>query len=341
MAFGPAAAESTQQPIDPAVRSGIALNRLLRCRRDRLLRDLNGRMDQLQSIPSAAALAAQPQKQHDDRELVHHLRTGLRRLRTLADAFPDQWSGPSAQGLRRLARWAGNVRDLDVLLLALQAHPSTLSARERGRLQHVIRRLELSRGTQRQLLAQQLANARGPLALAGQSPEPLSAAEVEAAMPLLRAAPVRQLAVLRLHPGWGNGQRPHHGSEAERHQHALRKTFKQLRYQLELFEGLLPDLHDRLITLKRTQDSLGLLQDLTVWRRLLKQHLKGGFRSTLPELAASWRLQADAAWGDWIACRAVWLDSRQGLEAWQRWLLDQTHLPEPPLVSAHPRQETP
>ncbi|MGB5134387.1 MAG: CHAD domain-containing protein, partial [Prochlorococcaceae cyanobacterium] len=139
---------------------------------------------------------------------------------------------------------------------------------------------------------------------------------------LLRAGLIRQLADLRLHPGWGDGRRPARGSRQERHQHELRKAFKRLRYQLEVLEALEPALRDRLVLLKRTQDSLGLLQDLVIWRPLLKRHLEGRLKRRLPALAARWRSQADAAWGDWLVLRRQWLDPVDGLEGWQRWLLE-------------------
>jgi CHAD domain-containing protein len=139
---------------------------------------------------------------------------------------------------------------------------------------------------------------------------------------LLRASLIRQLAGLPLHPGWGHGARPRPGSRQALQQHDLRKQFKRLRYQLGRLEALEPDLRDRLLTLKQTQNSLGLLQDLRVWRGLLSQQTGGALRRRLPGLSCRWRDQADGAWEEWRELRGRWLDPAQGLEAWQRWLLD-------------------
>ncbi|MGL6135516.1 MAG: CHAD domain-containing protein, partial [Prochlorococcaceae cyanobacterium] len=199
--------------------------------------------------------------------------------------------------------------------------------KERQRLGRLIGRLVSSRGRSRRKLRQRLKTlppqllAPSPLQPHSDPAWPSSAAH-RAALPLLRASLIRQLAVLRLHPGWGHGDRTRPGSRQERQQHELRKAFKRFRYQLELLEALEPDLRDRLLLLKRTQDSLGQLQDLVIWRSLLKRQLKGRFRQQLPELSARWRHQADVAGATWMDLRRQWLEPATGLEAWQRWLLE-------------------
>ncbi|MEX1323844.1 MAG: CHAD domain-containing protein [Synechococcaceae cyanobacterium] len=310
---------------DPAQASDEALVRLLEWRCAHLQQGLQERIAALRRPFTGSG----DSDRAIDRDHVHQLRTGLRRLRSMAEAFPQHWRGPSAGCLRRLARAAGGVRDLDVLLETLEEHRRHAHGPELRRLQQLIRRLESVRARGRRELTGRLRHP--PCRLSGAETladrpatdlaPPLATAH-RGALPLLRAGLIRQLADLRLHPGWGHGRRPARGSCQERHQHELRKAFKRLRYQLEVLECLEPALRDRLVLLKRTQDSLGLLQDLAIWRPLLKRHLHGRLKRRLPALAARWRRQADAAWADWLVLRRQWLDPAEGLENWERWLLD-------------------
>ena len=324
IATDPALATDPPLATDPALAADTGLELLLEWRRAHLQQGLRERIRVLRRPPQSSG----PDARAADRDHVHQLRTGLRRLRSMAEAFPHHWRGPSAKSLRRLASAAGGVRDLDVLLEALHEQRRSLAGREHKRLKRLIKRLETSRAQGRRQLSKRLNNLPGPLLSGPPQPalhaDPASSPSAlhHAALPLLRAGLIRQLAVLRLHPGWGHGKRPRPGSRQERQQHELRKAFKRFRYQLELLEALEPDLRDRLLLLKGTQDSLGQLQDLVIWRSLLKRHLKGRFRRELPELAARWRRQADAARSTWMELRRQWLEPATGLEAWQRWLLE-------------------
>lgn len=317
---------------DPAQAADAGLEQLLEWRRAHLQQGLGGRIAVLRRQPEGRGSEARAA----DRDHVHQLRTGLRRLRSMAEAFPRHWHGPSARSLAKLAGAAGTVRDLDVLLEALQEQRRSLDGQERKRLDSLIRRLETLRSQGRRQLRKHLNHLpRHRLAAPPEASPPASPADPfhadpagsacaihRDALPLLRASLIRQLALLRLHPGWGHGERPRPGSRQERHQHELRKAFKRFRYQLELLEALEPELHQRLLLLKRTQDSLGLLQDLVIWRQLLKRQLKGKVHNQLPHLSARWDGQADGAWADWLGLRRQWLDPATGLEAWQRWLLE-------------------
>jgi CHAD domain-containing protein len=307
-------------PADPAQAADESLTELLEWRRHQLQRILGERIAILRRPFKGDGRKARAA----DREEVHQLRTGLRRLRSMAEAFPRHWHGPSAGSLRRLARAAGDVRDLDVLLETLEDHHPEVSGGERRQLGRLIDRLDTVRCRGRRQLSRRLRQLPRGLTPGPKQPQcPEAATDAHrSALPLLRAGLIRQLADLRLHPGWGDGRRPARGSRRERDQHELRKAFKRLRYQLEVLEALEPALRDRLVLLKRTQDSLGLLQDLVIWRPLLKRHLEGRLKRRLPALAARWRRQADAAWADWLVLRRQWLDPATGLEAWQRWLLE-------------------
>jgi hypothetical protein len=206
---------------DPALAGDLALERLLAWRQEHLQQGLIERIAALRSDPAGVSGAGRAA----DREHVHQLRTGLRRLRSMAEAFPGHWRGPSLGRLRRLARKAGTVRDLDVLMESLEEQQATLAGKERRHLRRTLRTLEQRRTRARRRLAAKLGK---PPALLLGAPEPeATPAEGEmarggahrAALPLLRASLIRQLAGLRLHPGWGHGERPRPGSRQELQQH--------------------------------------------------------------------------------------------------------------------------
>ncbi|MEO1001537.1 MAG: CHAD domain-containing protein [Cyanobacteria bacterium J06638_7] len=324
----PAAATADAPAADVVLSGDRALEALLQGRIIQLQQGL------LQRIRAARATGTPTTdgERASDREQVHQLRTGLRRLRSIAEAFPEHWHGPEPASLRRLARQAGTVRDLDVLLEALEQQSPAIGGTEAKGLQRLIRRLQKQRARCRRKLAKRLRHP--PRHLLSPVPRP-EASECPAqqagtgpgssphqALPLLRASLIRQLAVLRLHPGWGHGNRPRAHSRQECRQHELRKAFKRLRYQLELLEILQPELQERLHLLKQTQTSLGVLQDLVIWQGLLKGQLKGSLRRNLPELSSRWSRLGDDAWAAWCRLRRQWLDATTGIEAWQRWLLE-------------------
>ena len=85
----------------------------------------------------------------EDIESVHRMRVAIRRMRTLfrligAHYRPGTVDGYQ-RGLRRVARALGAVRDLDVLILDLQAFAATLPAEEQIELAAVISLLEKRR----------------------------------------------------------------------------------------------------------------------------------------------------------------------------------------------------
>jgi CHAD domain-containing protein len=267
---------------------------------------------------------------HRDRHAIHQFRTSLRRLRSMAEAFPRHWPGPPARKLGRLARRAGRVRDLDVLLGQLESRLEEAGGGERRRLGHALALLAGRRRRLRNKLARRLR--RGPRWLQRMVAEPSDAAEPDRqhlALPLLQAALLQQLGQIRLEPGWSVDRRPPAGSAEENDIHSLRKAFKRLRYQLELWEVVAPDLRDRLVQLKAVQDALGCLQDFVIWEALLAGTGRRPLPRRFPGLHEGWRRQRQEAWSSWCRQRHVWLETAAGFPGWQLWVLE-TPSPEAP-----------
>jgi len=318
----------TAVPAPSVVHEG--LHCLLQQRKLLLVERLRSLLPCLKQVPgkrcSADALAA-------DRHAAHQFRTSLRRLRSMAEAFPGHWQGPSAKRLGAMARLAGEVRDLDVLLRELEGHASALPSRERRRLNEAIT-----------LLGQRRRKARCQLALHLRNPQPwwqsllrqreaeVSPGSVDGALPMLQAALMGQMARIRLSPGWGDGHRPCHGSRAETELHQLRKAFKRLRYQLELWEAISPDLRDRLLKLKLVQDALGALQDFAIWQEMLQGTVEDGgakhrVTKRFPGLVARWHQNLEQTWADWCVQREEWLESEAGFPEWWEWCLQSKAVP--------------
>ncbi|QEY33021.1 CHAD domain-containing protein [Synechococcus sp. RSCCF101] len=305
-----------------------ALIRLLERRHALLAERLNGLMPELLAPPPKTAESEQLEA---DRHAVHQFRTSLRRLRSMAEAFPNHWHWAGASRLGRMARLAGAVRDLDVLLEELETCRTTngtaMADAERSRLDRLLRTLGKRRRRARRRLARHLQ--RPPAwwsRLLQSDTTPTMPGDLAPSVPLLQAALMAQMARIRLASGWGDGQRPAPGSPEELALHELRKAFKRLRYQLEMWEAVRPDLRDRLLRLKRVQDALGTLQDLVIWKELLEgsQGQRADPRplaSRCPTLIGLWQERLDLAWADWCDQRHLWLETDSGFPEWWRWCL--------------------
>ncbi len=217
---------------------------------------LEQRLEQL----AEAALGA---RQGRSVEAVHELRVASRRLRAFAVTFRDRL-GDTARSrlekkLKRVARAAGDLRDLDVQLEALERRCAAASGDlERAALEHLLEVLERQRAK-----AERRARRR------------LGTLELDAIPRLVRRA-VRS--VTRGLPS-DEGQQAYALAVLERlvleaeesaamsddaeGLHRLRIDIKQLRYALELFEPLLGSYFEALNARARAlQELLGLHNDL-------------------------------------------------------------------------------
>jgi CHAD domain-containing protein len=225
---------------------------------------------------AAARVAGQGSDGSPDAEAIHDHRVALRRLRTALAASASLFEeGPFEQardGLRRLAREAGAVRDEEVLAETLAGFDLPAETRRRvdAWLAHRARRERALRAA----VARELApGASVPGAAVGASAfaELLSSIE---ALPLRRkAAAVSTRAIARAalreaaRKVRAQAARPDAASPAARHR--LRIRWKRVRYTAELFAGVLAGegqareaLAGLIKTAARMQKRLGEMHDL-------------------------------------------------------------------------------
>lgn len=209
---------------------------------------------------------------HENAEIAHQLRVGLRRLRTALRIFRPEFDNQTlrdlAAELREVQRIVGDLRNADVIASDIVA--PTLGRNANARVaRQLVQLLELRCTGERKAVSARLASARNTrLALriallphgAGWSAEPASNRT---------AADIAQSA---LHKHWKKVRKQARNldrlSDTERH--ALRKDLKTLRYALEFFASILPNAkYARFLgRLKVLQDSFGYLNDVVLARSL-------------------------------------------------------------------------
>lgn len=213
-----------------------------------------------------------------DVEAIHQLRVATRRLRALlrlfAPVLPTSLVTRGREGLRRLGRVIGAVRDLDVLDLALLARGRKLDGETRAALEPL-----------RRELAQQRA-----AALAGLATE-LDAPRTRRLLTMLEEAPRRRLPVrgaVRLGDVAGTLVEPHlravlragrdlDADAPDAALHRLRVRVKRLRYALETLSALREDeLAPVIGRLRALQDVLGEHQDAVTQTRWLRERALAG-----------------------------------------------------------------
>lgn len=212
-----------------------------------------------------------------DPEGPHQLRIGLRRLRTALRAFRPAIDSPDLRQLAReardLARYVGEVRDMDVLSEEIVAPLAAKSVDEAGvrSLQKLLRSQTVRRRSrlQRELRGARWSPLRLRLALlphgAGWLPGALAG---EHASRL-----VDEQARLAMQTEWRRARRKAHDldrlSIEERHE--LRKRLKSLRYTAEFFASLYPgaEMGRFLKRLRRLLDVFGYLNDVAMAERLV------------------------------------------------------------------------
>jgi CHAD domain-containing protein len=211
-------------------------------------------------------------------EALHQMRIGLRRLNAAVSLFKTMLKDRESKAIRADLRWAGKqlgpARDLDVLLSNLR-HPADLGV-------HVIQLREAER---------QRAKAYDALLKTLSSPRFMrtilqAAAWIETgrwltrgkqATRAVRQRPIEDHAIEELTRRWKpirkRVKRIPEFEPTERH--ILRLRIKRLRYSSEFLEGLFVGERARrsrwswLATLKRLQDILGEMNDISVGSSLL------------------------------------------------------------------------
>lgn len=207
----------------------------------------------------------------EDIEAVHDMRVATRRMRSAFRLLEDYYKRKAvraySRSLRRVARALGAVRDLDVLIEALQKFLPKLPAEQQPHLQAVIDRLAAQRVEARNELIKSLDKASyrrfiqdfsSFLTTSG------AGARVNGDESAVLPSRVRHILPTLLYSHLG-AVRAYDSLIAEADEttlHALRIEFKRLRYAVSMFSDVLgPQLKDFIEELKKIQDYLGAIQD--------------------------------------------------------------------------------
>jgi len=216
----------------------------------------------------------------EDPEALHDFRVVLRRLGTALTIFGPVLEVPEKAGLtpvKKICKILGCLRDLDVQMVELQeTYRPQVDPAEQALLDRAVKILKKLRTQAFAETAATLSSTRyrklkaawktwlaqpcyGPLAQL-----PLASVVPDLLSPLLSR--------LLLHPGWLVTQAE--ATQADDRAailHDLRKTCKQVRYQLEFFVDLYPKaLQGWVNQVKALQDQLGALHDAQVLAQVLR-----------------------------------------------------------------------
>lgn len=260
-----------------------------------------------------------------DREALHQMRVGMRRLRSALKGFAPALNLPKAakeKQVAAVARQLGELRDLDVLSDRLQNHYlKALPLEEQAQLALGLKVLAKRRSKALKRVQETLAGKRYQKLKQGledwlEQPhlDAIAAAPIETVLPDLLLPEVSRLF---LHPGWLVGV-SYQGeeiqisdslepSQAEQllHQqgetlHSLRKQAKRSRYQMELFKSFYGEAYqDYCQQIKAIQDVLGQVQDSLVLSEFLAQVFDAPFWDRLPTLAQMLTNERYAQWQQW------------------------------------------
>lgn len=258
-----------------------------------------------------------------DPEDLHQLRVSLRRLRSLLENYGFALILPKAVSLRSIAslgRHCGRVRDLDVLLEALQALPKPRQHQEARRFQQLQKQLKARCRQARCQLRRELQRSRNQrciTALRNWLAKPSFEACAYLPSPdLLPELVLSSYARLHVHPGWWIRVTDQQQlRSADNHQlHDLRKTVKRFRYGVEVLATVAPTLEPLLQRLKPLQTALGTWQDRATWTALLDTQ-QAHWQRRIPSLADRWQQDSRLAWQQWLEQQQALRDPSTGLQA--------------------------
>ena len=213
-----------------------------------------------------------------DIESVHQMRVAIRRMRSLFNLigahFRRKTVAEYERGLRQIARALGAIRDLDVLILDLQAFGAALPPESQDALDSLVATLDDRRSEYRVSLNKQLDSKRYARFVrrfrrltkrAGRGARKIKQGEtphqLRHVLPLIlheRLARVKAYdAVLP--------------AADDTILHALRVEYKQLRYALEFFQPILGKSAGRFLAqVKAMQEILGRINDIAVFIEYVK-----------------------------------------------------------------------
>lgn len=269
----PDGAAKSAKPAPVAARSAVPLSRRQRANTAlrRALADLFARL----------ASNGEGVRHDSHPEILHQLRVGIRRTRSLLDDIRDVFDPETVAGFRSDFRWLGRrtspVRDLDVLTSRLGRYARKLPKPQRRPLAPLREALAARRAAARESLLAALGSeryrdltARWPLFLSRPPSAlgPLGKATLAAAV---------TPAIERLHRRVLKRGRKLEPGSADELVHRVRIDCKRLRYLLEQCVDLFPEGPARRLLgeLRKLQEILGSFNDCRVHRDLLEREVAG------------------------------------------------------------------
>ena len=240
-----------------------------------------------------------------DTESLHDFRVAVRRARSVFGQFGGVFAPEPAARLRRVLSWfgrsTGKLRDLHVYLAHEAAYRGMLSgplAQDLAPLFDFVRR---ERGAALRGLADVMRSPEYEAALRRwrECVEDPAAIGPRGSEPVLRLAGARVAKKCRAVLEQGHRLR---GRAAAADLHSLRIECKKLRYLLEMLADLMPEARAAVHGLKKLQDALGRIQDLTVhesrsldFARAASSAGSGGVLPAVEVLASRMRVERELA----------------------------------------------
>ena len=287
----------------------------------------------------------------NDREELHQMRVGIRRLRSaiaefsLAIDLPDLFT---SKNVAKIGHSLGKLRDLDVLLDVLSGtYRSQLSAKEQKILDRAIKSLEKQRRREieqvRKTLTSKLyLNLKQELNSWLEHPKYQASANlaVDYTLPDLL---LPQVSEFLLHPGWFVGIDLKNGKiefpnilnmsaieellkSEDTFLHNLRKSAKKTRYSLELFTQFYGDAYrNYLQQIEQVQEILGQIQDTHVLRKVLEKKLRSPIVEKMPKLASLLLQNRYQKWLEWQELQKYWLEDKTRKE-FRRTIVDEVRI---------------
>ena len=271
-----------------------------------------------------------------DPEDLHQMRVGMRRLRSAIAGFAIALDLPQTvteRNIARIGRSLGKLRDLDVLLAALENdYRPILPKAEKKSLDKVIKSLLKQRKKELKQVRETL-NSKLYLNLTQGLQDWLEQSRYQtigdfAIYPVLPDLLLPQISQMLLHPGWLVGVELKEGSvkiaesldkkavkqlleEQEPILHDLRKAAKKTRYNLELFSHFYGDTYNYYVKqIEQIQEVLGQIQDCYVLREVLEKVLKSAIAEKMPKLAKHFTNTRYEKWQEWQTLQEEFLEEK-------------------------------
>lgn len=286
-----------------------------------------------------------------DPEELHQMRVGMRRLRSAVQGFGPVVVLPKEaqdQKIGKIARCLGALRDLDVLLEALQnRYQPNLPAQEQAELDKVLHQLQKQRRHAFKKVREMLENKsylmlKQKLQLWLEKPIYTDIAQ----LPIQEVLPdllLPEVSKLFLHSGWLVGVekedlersdnqdfllqqtnskyqaiKTNNGTYSikvtpseEENLHSLRKEVKRVRYQMNLFTDFYGSTYEAYLQdMKDIQEYLGDLQDSAVLREFLENVLPSKIQKVLPTLADKLKQNRAEALQKWQLLQRRYLNTQ-------------------------------